>query len=79
MSNAETPTMRSEVRLMVMVIWRQFTLMGAFLQCFAVARRFEGDFCTAFSRIVATESQNELGQGCRLILALHLSKPTKVS
>ena len=34
MSNAETPTMQSEVRLMVMVIWRQFTLMGGILAVF---------------------------------------------
>jgi hypothetical protein len=57
MSNAETPPMQSVVRLMVIVIWRQLTLVRAFSQRFAVARRFEGDFCIAFQRIVATESQ----------------------
>jgi hypothetical protein len=28
MSNTETPTMQSEVRLMVIAIWRQLTLIG---------------------------------------------------
>jgi hypothetical protein len=56
-SNAETPTMQTEVRLMVMVIWRQFTLMGGILAVFPGCAKIRGDFCTAFSRIVATESQ----------------------
>jgi hypothetical protein len=34
MSNAETPTMQSEVRLMAVVIWRKFTLMGGILAVF---------------------------------------------
>jgi hypothetical protein len=34
MSNAETPTMQSEVRLVVIAIWRQLTLMRTILAAF---------------------------------------------
>ena len=55
MINAETPTMQSEVRFMVMVIRRQFTLMGGILCSVSRLRENSKVVLPAFSRIVATE------------------------
>jgi hypothetical protein len=56
MSNVETPAMLSEVRFMV-VLRRQFTLLGDILSVFRSCTNFEGDFPIAFLRIVAAGSQ----------------------
>src|SRR6516164_6455553 len=56
MSNVETLAMLSEVRFML-ILSRQFTLLGHILAAFRSCAKVEGDFRIAFLRIVATGSQ----------------------